>query len=376
MREIEELRNELDVIDKEIVALYEKRMAVSGEVAEYKIANAKPVLDIERENSKMAQVSGMASSDFNRVGVEELFQQLMSMSRKLQYRKLTEKGVLGNLPFISLDQLQMDNIRVVYQGVEGAYSEKAVKTFFGKDINRFHVETFRDAMNMIADGAADYAVLPIENSSAGIVTQNYDMLMEFENYIVAEQIVRIEHCLLGLPDANIEDIDSVYSHVQGLMQCGSFLEKHRKMTSYQAKNTAMAAKGVKEAGDIHKAAIASEEAAELYGLKILARDIADNKENYTRFIIVSNQRVFQKNANKISICFQLPHEKGSLYQLMSHFTYNGLNMTKIESRPIPGRAWEYRFFVDFDGNLNDSAVKSAIRGIREEANGLRILGNY
>lgn len=148
------------------------------------------------------------------------------------------------------------------------------------------------------------------------------------------------------------------------------------MTAYQAKNTAIAAKSVKEAGLLSQAAIASEEAAELYGLKILARDIADNKENYTRFIIVSNQRVFQKDAGKISICFQLPHRKGSLYRLMSHFTYNGLNMTKIESRPIPERTWEYRFFVDFDGNLNDSAVKNAIRGIREEANDLRILGNY
>jgi chorismate mutase / prephenate dehydratase len=376
MKDIRELRDELDIIDKEIVELFEKRMAVSEEVADYKIANAKPVLDIEREQSKIAKVGEMASSDFNRIGIEELFQQLMSMSRKLQYRKLTEKGVLGNLPFIRLDQLQLKNVRVVYQGVEGAYSEKAVKSFFGSDANSFHVESFRDAMNMIADGAADYAVLPIENSSAGIVTQNYDMLMEFENYIVAEQIVRIEHCLLGLPEAEIEDIDSVYSHVQGLMQCGGFLEKHRKMTAYQAKNTAIAAKSVKEAGLLSQAAIASEEAAELYGLKILARDIADNKENYTRFIIVSNQRVFQKDANKISICFQLPHRKGSLYRLMSHFIYNGLNMTKIESRPIPERTWEYRFFVDFDGNLNDSAVKNAIRGIREEANNLRILGNY
>ncbi len=376
MKDIRELRDELDVIDKEIVELFEKRMAVSEEVADYKIANAKPVLDMEREQSKIAKVGEMASSDFNRIGIEELFQQLMSMSRKLQYRKLTEKGVLGNLPFIRLDQLQLKNVRVVYQGVEGAYSEKAVKSFFGSDANSFHVESFRDAMNMIADGAADYAVLPIENSSAGIVTQNYDMLMEFENYIVAEQIVRIEHCLLGLPEAEIEDIDSVYSHVQGLMQCGGFLENHRKMTAYQAKNTAIAAKSVKEAGLLSQAAIASEEAAELYGLKILARDIADNKENYTRFIIVSNQRVFQKDANKISICFQLPHRKGSLYRLMSHFIYNGLNMTKIESRPIPERTWEYRFFVDFDGNLNDSAVKNAIRGIREEANNLRILGNY
>ncbi len=376
MRDLSELRQEIDSIDSRIVSLFEQRMAVSEEVAEYKIENGKGVFDKQREQQKIETVCGLANSEFNRTGVRELFQQIMSMSRKLQYRKLTERGVVGNLPFIEIDHIEKRNVRIVYQGVPGAYSEMAVCKYFGDDANRFHVDTFRDAMNIIADGAADYAVLPIENSSAGIVSQNYDMLAEFENYIVGEVTVKIEHCLLGLPGATLNNLTAVYSHKQGLMQCAQFLDAHRNLRPIEAENTAMSARKVMEDGDIRHAAIASKSAAMLYGLEILDDDISLSDENFTRFIVVTNQRVFQKDASKISISFLLPHESGSLYRLMSHFIYNGLNMTKIESRPIPGRTWEYCFFVDFEGNLGDSAVKNAIRGIREEAMKLRILGNY
>lgn len=376
MRDLKDLRVEIDEIDEQIVALYEKRMELSGEVADFKIANGKNVLDRAREESKLSKVASLASSDFNRTGIRELFQQIMSMSRKLQYKKLSQNGVLGNLPFIQVEVLRRKGVRVAYQGVEGAYSQMAVNRYFGEGANAVHVDTFRDAMNMIADGAADYAVLPIENSSAGIVSQNYDMLAEFENYIVAEQIIKIDHCLLGLPGSKIEDITDVYSHNQGLMQCDVFLNEHRFMTPHETENTAVAAMKVRDDKDSHHAAIASRASAELYGLEILAESINMNANNYTRFIVVTNQRIFQRDANKISVSFELPHESGSLYRLLSHFIYNGLNMTDIESRPIPGRTWEYRFFVDFEGNLNDSAVKSAIRGIREESMNFRILGNY
>ena len=376
MRDLSELRKEIDDIDKNIAELFERRMAVSEEVAEYKIQNAKPVLDRDREKKKLSALSQMASSDFNRTGLQELFLQLMSMSRKLQYKKLTEHGVLGNLPFIEIDEIKKTGVRIVYQGVEGAYSQSAVMEYFGENANMFHCETFHDAMTMIADGAADYAVLPIENSSAGIVSQNYDMLAEFENYVVGEVTIRIDHCLLGLPGANIDDIDTVYSHAQGFMQCERFLDEHRSMQTFETQNTAVAAKKVMTEGDIHHAAIASRSCSKLYGLDILAEDISLNSHNFTRFIVVTNQRVFCRDAKKISVSFEIPHESGSLYRLMSHFIYNGLNMTDIESRPVPGRPFEYRFFVDFEGNLNQSAVKNAIRGIREEALNFRILGNY
>ncbi|MCR4842562.1 MAG: prephenate dehydratase [Eubacterium sp.] len=376
MEDLKELRKSIDEIDEQLVALFEQRMDISSRVADYKIENGKSVFDKERENQKLSHLCALGRNDFENTGIRELFQQLMSMSRKLQYRKLTEHGVLGNLPFIEVDDIRKDNVRIVYQGVEGAYSQAAVLKYFGKDANMFNCQTFRDAMNMIADGAADYAVLPIENSSAGIVSQNYDMLSEFENYIVAEVVVKIEHCLLGVKGAKVEDISTVYSHNQGLMQCSKYLDLHRSMTACEMENTAMAAKKVAEEGDITQAAIASRNSAELYGLDILEDNIATSGNNYTRFIVVTNQRVFVKGAGKISVSFELPHESGSLYRLMSHFIYNGLNMTDIESRPVPGRTFEYRFFVDFEGNLNESAVKNALRGIREEALNLKILGNY
>jgi chorismate mutase/prephenate dehydratase len=318
----------------------------------------------------------MADNDFNRHAVTELFQQIMSISRKLQYQLLTENGAAGRLPFIAVDDIERENIRVVYQGVEGAYSHAAMCTYFGQDVNCYHVQKFRDAMEAIAEGAADYAVLPIENSSAGIVADNYDLLVNFENYIVGEQIVRCEHCLLGLPGTRLEEIQRVYSHQQALSQCEEYLDAHREWQQIPYDNTARAAKKIAEEGDRTQAAVASRFAAETFGLEVLAENIFYNKANSTRFIIVTNQRVFRCDATKISICFELPHQSGSLYNILSHFIYNNLNMTKIESRPLYGRNWEYRFFIDFDGNLNDSAVKNALRGIREEAINMKILGNY
>ena len=251
-----------------------------------------------------------------------------------------------------------------------------MRAYFGDDVNCFHVRTFRDAMEAIAEGSADYAVLPIENSSAGIVADNYDLLVNFENYIVGEQIVKCEHALIGLPGTKLEDIKAVYSHPQALAQCAEYLERHPKWRQIPYDNTALAVKKVAEDGDHTQAAVGSKFAAELFGLEVLAENIYFNKKNSTRFIIVTNQRIFRKGANKISICFETPHSSGSLYDMLSHIIYNNLNMNNIESRPIPGKNWEYRFFVDFEGNLNDGAVKNALRGIREEAINMKILGNY
>ena len=231
-------------------------------------------------------------------------------------------------------------------------------------------------MEEVAEGRADYAVLPIENSTAGIVAGIYDLLAEYDLSIVGEQIIRPEHVLLGMPDASLEDITCVCSHPQALAQCGKYLEAHPGWKTREMENTAGSAKQVKEDGDKTQAAIASRQAGELYGLRILAENICYNGQNATRFIIVSKKPIYVKDAHKISIFFELPHESGTLYNMLSHIIYNGLNMTKIESRPIAGRTWEYRFFVDFEGNLKDSAVKNALRGIEAEANRMRILGNY
>ena len=376
MRSLEELRNELDRIDPQIIQLYEERMSICEEVGEIKIEEGRKVFDRNREQQKLAQVTREAKDPFYKKGLTELFEQLMSQSRKLQYQLLTKKGALGRLPFIGVEELDWKNSRVVFQGTDGAYSQAAMHKFFSKDVNSFHVQTFRDAMEAIEEGSADFAVLPIENSSAGMVSEMYDLLEEFENYIVGEVILPINHYLVGTENTTLESIERVYSHPQALMQCSKFLDRHGSWQQIGAANTAVAAKKILNENDPTQAAICSEHAAEIYGLKILEEKINHNHNNSTRFIVVTNQKIFLKKAQKISICFEVAHESGSLYHLLSHFIYNDLNMTKIESRPIEGKTWEYRFFVDLEGNMGDAAVKNAIRGLREESKSLKILGNY
>ncbi len=376
MASLQELREQLDEVDAQIVKLYEERMRICGQVGEYKVETGRKVFDRQREKEKLQDVAGRVSSAFDKKGIQELYQQLMSMSRKLQYQQLVKAGALGRLPFIEIESLNAGNARIVFQGTEGAYGQAAMKAYFGEDCNNYHVRTFRDAMEAIEEGAADYAVLPIENSSAGSVNEMYDLLVEFENYIVGETIIPITHTLAGLPGSRLADIERVYSKAEALMQTSHFLDEYGEWQQISVANTAAAAKKILEDQDKSQAAVCSAYAAEVYGLQILKDGINDEKNNSTRFIVVTNQKVFLKGASKISICFELPHESGSLYHLLSHFIYNDLNMTRIESRPVEGRSWEYRFFIDFEGNLEDAAVKNAIRGLREESRGLKILGNY
>ena len=376
MEPIQELRTQIDEIDSQIVKLYQERMDLCEKVGEYKIGSGKKVFDKQREKEKLAAVTEQVTNTFYKKGLTELFEQLMSMSRKLQYQLLTRKGVLGRLPFIGVEQLDVKGSRIVFQGTEGAYSQAAMEKYFGDNINSFHVQTFRDAMEAIEEGSADFAVLPIENSSAGAVNEVYDLLMEFENYIVGEVFLPIDHTLAGIPGTKLNEIERVYSHPQALMQSAKFLDEHRDWQQISVANTAVAAKKVLEDQVRTKAAICSAYAAEYYGLEVLQEKINYNTNNATRFIVVTNQKIFLKDATKISICFEGAHESGSLYHLLSHFIYNDLNMIKIESRPIEGRNWEYCFFVDFEGNMADGAVKNAIRGLREEARNLKILGNY
>ena len=376
MTDLSELRNKIDEIDHNIVQLYEQRMEISKEVATYKINTGKNVFDKDREDQNLRAVKEVTHNDFNKHGVEELFEQIMSMSRKLQYQLLTDSGTLGKLPFIGVDKLDLTTARVVFQGAQGAYSQAAMEQYFGNDVKSFHVDTFRDAMVAIEEGSADFAVLPIENSSAGIVSEIYDLLVEFENYIIGEQIIEIEHCLLGIPGTKKETLKSVYSHPQSLMQCERYLSGHPHWKQISMQNNAFAAKKVADDKDLTQAAIAGAYAGRVYGLEVLEKGINDSNTNSTRFIIVCNQKIFLEDAKKISICFEIPHQSGSLYHILSHFIYNNLNLTKIESRPIEGQNWEYRFFVDFDGNLSQSAVKNALRGLRDESRNMKILGNY
>lgn len=376
MSTLEELREKLDQVDDQIVELYEQRSKLTEEVGEYKIRNGIKVFDRQREHDKLQNVAAKATTDFNKKGIREIFEQLMSISRKKQYQQLVEAGALGRLPFIEVDSLNAEHARIVFPGTEGAYSQAAMQDYFGENCNSFYVRTFRDAMESIEEGAADFAVLPIENTTAGAVDEMYDLLVEFENYIVAETIIPITHTLSGLPGTKLSDIERVYSKGVALMQASRYLDEHSDWQQISVANTAIAAKKILDEQDMTQAAVCSAYAAKVHGLEILEDNINDNPNNFTRFIVVTNQKIFLKDAKKISICFEVPHESGSLYHLLSHFIYNDLNMSKIESRPIEGRNWEYRFFVDFEGNLADAAVKNAIRGLREESSSLKILGNY
>ena len=287
MIDLRVLRDEIDKIDRQMVELFEKRMEICSQVAEYKITTGKKVFDKEREDSKLNTLRGLAHSDFNKHGVTELFQQIMAMSRKLQYQLLEENGVKGRLDFSCVEGLDKENVRVVYQGLEGAYAHQAALEYFGNNVNCFHVERWRDAMEAIKEGSADYAVLPLENSTAGIVSDNYDLLNEYSNYIVGEKIIYIDHVLMGQPDAELSDIESIYSHPQALMQCSRYLEEHRDWKQMSVNNTAVAVKYVKESGDKTKAAIGSRQAAEYYGMKLLQDGMCHGKANSTRFIIVT-----------------------------------------------------------------------------------------
>ncbi|MCI1306149.1 MAG: prephenate dehydratase [Lachnospiraceae bacterium] len=375
MADLKELRREIDRTDSEIVRLFERRMHLVADVAQYKIENGMQVLDSRRESEKLKTLSEGASTDFNETAVREIFRQMMAISRKRQYQILTEHGQGETLPFGQCDAFDFEGSRVVFQGVEGAYSFAAMRTFFGDAIDSVHVETWREAMQMVADGDVDYGVVPIENSTAGSVSDIYDLLADFPIYIVGEQVIPINHRLLGIPGAKKETIRTVYSHPQALAQCRAYLEAHPQWECVPVLNTAIAAEKVADEQDPAHAAIASETAAEFYGLKVLEEGPISRKKNATRFVILSNRCCFVRNARKISICFELPHQCGTLYNVLSHFIFNELNMTRIESRPIPDKTWEYRFFIDFEGNLNDPGVQNALFGIRAETADLRLLGS-
>lgn len=376
MLNLEAIRGQLDELDSELVALFEKRMSLCKEVAEFKIQTGKQVLDRKREAEKIQAVRSLAHGELNRSGVEDVFKQIMAVSRKLQYQMLAEHNMLDPIHFQAVDTIKKDHVTVVYQGVPGAYSQGAMFQYFGDEIEYYAVHTWDDAMKAVSEGKADYAVLPIENSSAGMVVDVCDLLVKYNNTIVDECYLKVNHALMGLVDSDIKQIQTVYSHPQGLMQCANYLEVHKDWETISLNNTALSAQTVVQQNDPSKAAIASELAAKLYGLKILEHGVNDNKDNTTRFLIVAPTRIYRKNAKKLSICLEIAHESGSLYQTLSHIIYNDLNMTKIESRPIPDKAWEYRFFIDVEGNLGDSSVQNALKGMKEEVMSLKVLGNY
>ena len=320
MQKLEEIKSQLDTLDEDILKLIDKK----------------------RELSKLISKSRYEEADIG--------------FKCREYRDFNIK-------------------KVVYQGVEGAYSHIVTKKLF-PDINTENVNTFEDAIKEVLDGNALYCVVPIENSSAGIVTDVYDLLLKKDVVIVAEYDLHISHCLLGTKDADIEDIKTVYSHPQALMQCASYLREHTDWSQVSFLNTAVSAKKVKDDNSKAQAAIASELSANIYDLKILDRGINRNSNNTTRFVVLSKEKIFSDSSNKLSLILELPHEKGMLYNILGIFVLNGLNLVKIESRPIPEKTFEYRFFIDIEGNLNSPNVSNVLEILKEKVPFLKVLGNY
>lgn len=270
----------------------------------------------------------------------------------------------------------IDHPTVGYQGVSGAFSEQAGQNFFSKDVKAIGYPEFEDVYVALKNGDIDYGVLPIENSSTGAINDNYDLIRKYGFYIVGETAVNVNQCLMGVPGAKLEDIEEVYSHPQGLAQSSEFFFEHRKMSPMPYKDTAMAAKYVALEQDKTKAAIASSLACELYGLEMIQEAIQNDKTNKTRFMIVSRDFITPLDSDKVSVLFTLPHEVGSLYNMLQITTLYGVNLEKIESRPIKEENWNYYFYIDFTGNIREKKVSKAISELKEKASTFRVLGNY
>lgn len=367
MDKLEQLRGQIDEIDAELVRLLERRLDVAEGVARYKLERNLPVLDSGREARVIAAREAMLSDPARRGGVRRLFETLMSISRARQQEIIAEHSPVGPKAGAG---------KAVFQGVPGAYSQQALRAYFDAATQAAACPTFEDVFRAVAQCEADYGVVPIENSYAGSVLQTYDLLSEYDLHIVGEYRLPIDHALLALPGAAPDGITDVYSHEQALAQCGSYLARHPGWEIHSYHNTAAAAKLVADSGDMTKAAIASAYAGEIYGLAVLERGISGSGENATRFAILGREPYAGKDADKASVCFSLAHTPGALARVLNVFAESGLNMVKIESRPIRHRTFEYRFYVDFEGENMQEALEKADETVGLFVSELRVLGVY
>ena len=381
MEELKLYRDQIDQIDRELARLFQDRMEVVDKVGQYKQARGIPVLDNKREREVLEAKAELARDGGMQADLAALFENIMAISRRRQRKLVREDGAetgyerckraLANV------RTPVSHPTVAYQGVAGAYSEVACVNFFGENgSENIGLEQFEDVFEALKKGEADYAVVPIENSTSGAIRQVYDLMSRYDCYIAGETTVRVEHCLMAPRGATLDTITHVYSHEQGLFQSDRFLNAHPNWSQVPCGDTAGAGQYVAQTGDITKAAICSERAAQLYGLDILVRGTNHNSENTTRFVVVCPVMELSAGADKVSTVFTLPHEAGSLHRIMTIFAVNGLNVTRLESRPIPGCSWEYMFFLDFTGSLVTPELDGVLHELAQTAADFRVLGNF
>lgn len=267
-------------------------------------------------------------------------------------------------------------MKVAYQGEQGAYSEAALYGYFGDGVQAIPCENFELVFDMVDAGNCDAGMIPIDNSVAGSIHRNYDLLLEHTLFITAEYTLRVRHCMIAIPGTSLKEIKKVISHPQALAQCRHFLNTHPEIKIEAVYDTAGSIKMVKERQDRSTAGIASARAAEVYGMSILASGIEDNQENYTRFLVIAKDPVKPSGEAKTSIVFSFEDHPGSLFKALSVFALRDINLTKIESRPLVGRLWEYYFYIDLVGCVEDQKVGKALDHLGEFATMLRILGSY
>lgn len=375
--ELNELRADIDRIDKELVRLFCKRMEVSAGVAEYKREHNMPVLDAARERALLAKVASLAGEDKERY-TRILYESILSLSRAHQ-----EKALCGSSPLYtavtnaieSTDKLFPHAARVACQGVEGAYSQSAAeKLFRSPDICYF--STFEDVFRAVENGECRYGVLPLENSTAGSVNKVYDLMLTHRFHIVRSARVRISHNLYVNPGVKLDDIKEVISHEQALNQSAEFLRSLGDVKITPVLNTALAAKTVRDSGRTDLAALSSSACGSLYGLSCLLSSVQDKGANYTRFVCISKELELYPGSEHTSLMMVISHKPGSLYRILSALNASGINITKLESRPIPDKDFEARFYLDIDLSIYDPEFARTLAALERECEELRYLGTY
>ncbi len=359
MGDLSEYRQQIDEIDKQIVLLYEERMELALKVASFKKENSIEILNRSREEEVINKNLSIVKNDKFKNSVAELFEFLMKQSRQLQKEYIIK-----------------DKEKVGFQGVSGSNGEQALFDYFGDEVQTLNVKNFEDIFTELQNDNIKYGVLPIENSSTGGISEVYELLNKYNYHIIGEVCIKVDHFLMGIKGAKIEDIEEVYSHPQGFAQCGEFLKFHANWKLIPYDNTATSAKLVQEQNKKSIAVIASEKVAKIYNLDVLASYINSNKNNITRFAIIGKELSRSNENNKVSVVLSTEHSSGSLFKVLELFAQNNINLSKIESRPLKNRSWEYLFYIDFHGNLEDPIMKSALEQVKNSCHYFKILGNY
>ena len=374
---IEELRKEIDRIDSDMIRLYGERLETARRIGQYKKEHHLPVTDPARERDVLNK-AGEEAGEANANGVRALFGFLMAQSRTNQLLENKEESELGSLIRRSLQEtpeLFPEQATVACQGVEGAYSQQACEKIF-RHPSIIYCKTFENVFQAIESGLCRYGILPIENSLAGSVNSVYDQLISRKCYIVRSARVKIDHTLLAPAGVKPEDIREIWSHEQAIQQCSGFLSENRQWRVNICTNTAAAAQMVAESGRRDVAAISSTHCAALYGLEILKSDIQNNSNNHTRFICISRKPEIYPGADRTSLMLALPNRPGALYQLLGRFYAEGINLTKLESRPVPGRDFEFMFCFDIDASVYSPSFARLIEELDVTLEKCSYLGSY